>query len=60
MPKNHDSQDWNYLLHFGTFKRMLLEGKIEEDAIFDEVNNNTDVRLGIEDSQKIAVANNTL
>ena len=37
MSKNHDSQDWNYLLHFGTFKQMLLEGKIEEDAIFDYI-----------------------
>lgn len=37
MSIDYDKQDWNYLLHFGTFKRMLLEGKIEEDAIFDYI-----------------------
>lgn len=34
---NHDEQDWNYLLHFGTFKRMLLEGKIDENALLDYI-----------------------
>ena len=37
MQRNHDAQDRNYLLHFGTFRRMVLEGKIDEKAIFDYV-----------------------